>query len=150
MLDLIIEGADLIDGTGAPRQRADIGILEGLIAATGDLRHTAARQRSDASGRVVAPGFIDVHTHDDQLLLQTQNGPHPKLSQGVTTVITGNCGVSLAPLQTRAPPPPLDLLGSSGWCYAGFADYMDALSASPLAVNAACLIGHSTLRVKHM
>lgn len=150
MLDLIIEGADLIDGTGAPRQRADIGILEGRIAATGDLRRTAARQRSDASGRVVAPGFIDVHTHDDQLLLQTQNGPHPKLSQGVTTVITGNCGVSLAPLQTSAPPPPLDLLGFSGWCYAGFADYMDALAAAPLAVNAACLIGHSTLRVKHM
>jgi N-acyl-D-amino-acid deacylase len=150
MLDLIIEGGELVDGTGAPRQRGDIGILDGRIARIGDLHAMAARHRSDARGLVVAPGFIDVHTHDDQLLLAPADGPHPKLSQGVTTVVTGNCGVSLAPLLTSNPPAPLDILGHTGWKYARFADYLNALEALQPAVNACCLVGHSTLRVKHV
>jgi len=148
--DLIIEGGDLVDGTGAARRRADIGVAAGRIAAIGDLSAQPAGQRVDARDRIVAPGFIDVHTHDDRLLLMPIVGAHPKLSQGVTTVVAGNCGVSLAPLQTRNPPAPLDILGSDGWHYATFGAYMDALAGSELAVNVACLVGHSTLRVRRM
>ena len=150
MFDLIIEGGDVIDGTGAARVRADVGMKGANIAAIGDLSHEPAAERFDARGRIVAPGFIDAHTHDDRLLLMPTHGAHPKLSQGVTTVVTGNCGVSLAPLQTQTPPAPLDILGKDGWVYRSFADYLDALDDSSLAVNVACLVGHSTLRVKHV
>jgi N-acyl-D-amino-acid deacylase len=150
MLDLIIEGGEVIDGTGAPRVRMDVGVSGGKIASLGDLSQVAATERIDARGRILAPGFIDVHTHDDRLLLSAAPDIHPKLSQGVTTVITGNCGVSLAPLQTTRPPAPLDILGRDGWRYGSFGDYLDALEQSGLAVNAACLVGHSTLRVKHV
>ena len=150
MLDLVIEGGELIDGTGAPRCRADIGIRGDKVIAIGLLADQPARQRVNAKGRIVAPGFIDVHTHDDCLLLLEPQGAHPKLSQGVTTVITGNCGISLAPLLTKAPPAPLDLLGTTEWRFDRFADYLDALDEAQPIVNAACLVGHSTLRVKHM
>ena len=83
MLDLIIEGGLLVDGSGAPRRRADVGLRAGLVAELGDLRLRSARERFDARGQIVAPGFIDVHTHDDHLLLQGVEGVHhPKLSQG--------------------------------------------------------------------
>jgi N-acyl-D-amino-acid deacylase len=151
MLDLIIEGGSVIDGSAAPRVRADVGVHEGRIVRMGDLADVAARERFDARGRIVAPGFIDVHTHDDRLLLDAPQGAHPKLSQGVTTVITGNCGVSLAPLCSPvAPPAPLDLLGSDAWRFERFGDYLDALEQARPALNAACLVGHSTLRVRHM
>jgi N-acyl-D-amino-acid deacylase len=85
------------------------------------------------------------------LLLNDASGkPHPKLSQGVTTVITGNCGVSLAPLQSRDVPAPLDILGSDAYHFASFAEYLEALQASRPACNAASLVGHTTLRVKHV
>jgi N-acyl-D-amino-acid deacylase len=150
MFDLIIEGGEIIDGTGAARVRADLGVSGGQILSIGDLSATPAGERVSAHGRIVAPGFIDVHTHDDRLLLMPTAGAHPKLSQGVTTVVAGNCGVSLAPLETTNPPPPLDILGTDGWIYRDFAAYLDALDDSPLAVNVACLVGHSTLRVKYM
>ena len=75
----------------------------------------------------------------------------PKISQGVTTVVTGNCGISLAPLAHPAPPAPLDLLDEGGsYKFTRFADYLDALRATPAAVNAACMVGHSTLRAAVM
>lgn len=150
MLDLIIENGELIDGTGAPRFHADLGIMGDTVVAIGKLADQPARSRVSAKGRIVAPGFIDVHTHDDCLLLRAPAGAHPKLSQGVTTVITGNCGISLAPLVTNAPPAPLDLLGNSDWRFESFASYLDELEKAQPAVNAACLVGHATLRVKHM
>ncbi len=150
MLAIVIEGGELIDGTGAPRLHADIGIVGDKVVAVGNLAGYPARERVSAKGRIVAPGFIDVHTHDDCLLLREPTGAHPKLSQGVTTVITGNCGISLAPLVSSAPPAPLDLLGLSDWRFDSFADYLDALEQVQPAVNAACLVGHTTLRVRHM
>jgi N-acyl-D-amino-acid deacylase len=150
MFDLVIENGELIDGTGAARFRADIGIKGDCIAQLGDLSAAPARTRLSAKGCIVAPGFIDVHTHDDRLLLKPPPGAHPKLSQGVTTVVTGNCGISLAPLITEAPPAPLDLLGRDGYIYASFSDYLNALEQAAPAMNAACLVGHSTLRAKHM
>ena len=128
MFDLIIAGGSVVDGTGAVRVRADVGVVDGYIAAVGDLEGRAAATRHDASGHIVCPGFIDVHTHDDRLLLTEPEGPHPKLTQGVTTVVTGNCGISLAPLSSpQAPPAPLDLLGTEDWRYEHFADYLSAL-----------------------
>ena len=151
MFDLIIEGGTLIDGSGAARRRADGAIAGGRIVAVGDLAGQPAHQREDATGLIVAPGFIDVHTHDDRLLLDAPQGAHPKLSQGVTTVVTGNCGISLAPLvSATTPPAPLDLLGEDRWRFDRFGDYLDAHQQAGPATNAACLVGHSTLRVRHM
>lgn len=149
MHDLLIRGATLVDGSGAPRRRADVAVDGDRIAAVGDLGGAAARRLLDADGLVVAPGFIDSHTHDDRLLLEP-TARQPKLLQGVTTVVTGNCGVSLAPLVTRSPPAPLDLMGSDAWRFAGFADYIAALQAGQPAVNALPLVGHTTLRVGAM
>jgi N-acyl-D-amino-acid deacylase len=150
MLDLVIEKGEVIDGSGAPRMRADVGVQDGRIVASGDLASAAARRRVDANGLVTAPGFIDVHTHDDELLLHTGNEAHPKVLQGVTSVITGNCGVSLAPLVCERAPAPLDVLGPDAFRFASFAAYLGAVEASTPIVNAACLVGHSTLRVAHM
>ncbi len=150
MYDLIIHGGTVIDGTGAQRVQADVAVQGDTIVAVGDLQDALAHKRVDASGRIVAPGFIDVHTHDDVLLLRPPAGAHPKLSQGVTTVITGNCGISIAPLLTQHPPAPLDLLGNTDYRFNSFADYLSALRDAQPAVNAACLVGHSTLRVRHM
>ena len=93
--DLIIRNATIIDGTKAPRYAGDIGVRGGAIAAIGRLDAARAEAEIDASGLVAAPGFIDAHTHDDRLLLSDRDVT-PKVSQGVTTVITGNCGISLA------------------------------------------------------
>jgi len=147
--DTLITGGTVIDGTGAPGARADVGVAEGRIVAVGDLGAATAERAIDASGLVVAPGFIDVHTHDDNLLL-TAPEMAPKASQGVTTVIAGNCGVSLAPLVlSERPPPPLDLLGE-GYRFPRFAAYVETLEAAPAATNAAFLVGHATLRVGAM
>jgi N-acyl-D-amino-acid deacylase len=151
--DLVIRNATVIDGTRAPRRRADIGVRGRRIAAIGALDAAKGDSEIDASGLVAAPGFIDVHTHDDRLLLSNRDVT-PKLSQGVTTVITGNCGISLAhsPRPSGAPTPPLDLLDSEGgWFrFATFRDYRDALESAPPAINAACLVGHTTFRVATM
>ena len=149
MLDLLIEGGELIDGTGAARRRADLGIAGGTVAAVGDLSGTAAHRRVDARGLIVAPGFIDCHTHDDLLLLE-HPAAHPKLLQGVTTVVAGNCGISLAPLVADGPPSPLDVMGASSLRHASFAAYMADLQAARPAVNAAALVGHTTLRIGAM
>jgi N-acyl-D-amino-acid deacylase len=149
--DLIVRNGTLIDGTRAPRYVADVAVRGERIAAIGRLGSARAATELDASGRIVAPGFIDAHTHDDRLMLSAPQMA-PKVSQGVTTVVAGNCGVSLAPLpegMRRPVPPPLDLLDDEGgWFrFASFADYVDALRAQPAATNCALLVGHTTLRV---
>jgi N-acyl-D-amino-acid deacylase len=149
--DLVIRNATVIDGSGAPRYTADIALKDSVIAAIGrDLLRGV--EEIDASGLVAAPGFIDAHTHDDRLML---SGPDmaPKVSQGVTTVVAGNCGISLAPAPRGMPKPvtpPLDLLDNDGsWFrFPTFAAYVEALEASPAATNCALLVGHSSLRVQ--
>lgn len=150
-LDLIIRGGTVIDGTRAPRFDADIGIVDGRIVAIGDLSGREARQTLDARGRIVSPGFIDSHTHDDQALL-SQPDMTFKVSQGVTTVVTGNCGISIAPLRAGAPmPAPLNLLDAGTQPpFETLRGYLDALRATPAAVNVAALVGHSSLRVNVM
>jgi N-acyl-D-amino-acid deacylase len=149
--DLLIRGGTVVDGTRAPRFDADVGIVDGRIAAMGDLAKHPAREMLDAAGRIVAPGFIDSHTHDDQALL-AQPDMTFKVSQGVTTVVAGNCGISIAPLSADSPlPSPLDLLDVSAKARFGtFAAYFAQLDRTPAAVNMAALVGHSTLRVRTM
>lgn len=154
IFDLLIRNASIIDGTGAPRRPGDIGILGDRIAAIGDLSSAHGHQEIDLGGRVAAPGFIDAHTHDDRALLSNPDMT-PKVSQGITTVITGNCGISLAPMPRTVPQPvtpPLNLLDDEGgWFrFERFGDYVRALREQPAATNCALLVGHTTLRVVAM
>jgi N-acyl-D-amino-acid deacylase len=146
--DLVLRGGRVIDGTGAPAVTADVAIAGDRIVAVERVNVPGEAEVIDVGGLVVAPGFIDVHTHDDLALL-AQPDMAPKVSQGVTTVIAGNCGVSLAPILAERPaPPPLDFGVARSFRH--FADYLDALDAAPAAANAACLVGHSTLRAAVM
>ncbi|MGE0007783.1 MAG: amidohydrolase family protein [Parvibaculaceae bacterium] len=149
--DLVLRRAVLIPGDGSGRFEADIAVEGDRIAAIGRLSGERAAEEIDVKGKVVAPGFIDVHTHDDGALLSPR-GMDPKISQGVTTVIAGNCGVSLAPLRLdKAPPPPFTLVGGSeNFRFDRFADYVAELEACGIATNAALLVGHTTLRQRVM
>jgi N-acyl-D-amino-acid deacylase len=152
--DLVVRHGTLIDGTGSARRQADVGIRGAHVAAVGDLAGLCGAVEIDATGRIVAPGFIDSHTHDDRYLMLDPDMP-AKLSQGVTTVVTGNCGISLAPWGApvgATVPPPLNLLGHDPALFgdATFAAYLARLEAAPAAVNAACLVGHTTLRAATM
>jgi len=146
----LVHGGTVIDGTGASGYRADVRIEDGRIVEIGADLDARGAERIDATARVVAPGFIDVHTHDDQYVLSSPQAL-PKLSQGVTTVIVGNCGISLAPLVHPDVPPPLNLLGGPGkHVFATMRAYVEAVGAARPAVNVAALVGHSTLRVATM
>lgn len=151
--DLLITGGTLIDGTRAPRFDADVGIRDGAVAAIGPLAMSGASadRMIDARDRIVAPGFIDAHTHDDQAAL-SQPDMRFKVSQGVTTVITGNCGISAAPLRPDMPlPMPLNLIDAPAeGRFTSFAAYLQALRDRPAAVNVAAMVGHSTLRAGAM
>ena len=150
--DVVFRNATVIDGTGASRFRADVAVSGDRIAAVGDLGAATADREIDAAGRALAPGFIDAHTHDDRAVLCGPACMLCKMSQGVTTVVVGNCGISLSPVRmTRRPPPPLDLLGDEEWwTFDSFGAYADRLRAEPAPVNTVALIGHMSLRVEAM
>lgn len=149
----LLENGRVIDGSGAPGWVGDVLLVDDRIAALGpnlleQLPDGLSRQdlsRVDCSGRVIAPGFIDVHTHDDAIVLK-QPDMLPKVSQGITTVVTGNCGISLVPYVTEQPAPPLNLLGADSFRHGSVDSYASAYAAAQPAVNVAMLIGHTTLR----
>jgi len=149
--DLVIRHGALIDGTGSPPRRADVAVSGDRIVAVGDLGAVVAEREVDAKGRAVAPGFIDAHTHDDRALL-SDPGMAFKASQGVTTVVIGNCGSSLAPLASGRPtPPPLNLFGGPEWWrFPTVESYVTELERAPAAINTAMLVGHATLRTGAM
>lgn len=147
--DFIIRGADLIDGSGAPRRRADLAVRGDRIIAIGQLDGMPAGRRIDAQGRALAPGFIDVHGHDDLMFVEKPALPW-KTSQGITTVVVGNCGVSGAP----APRPgntaaALALLGETP-LFADMAAYLAELERLQPMINVAALVGHANLRLAVM
>ncbi len=151
--DIVVEHGVLVDGTGAPRRAGGLAIKGDRITAVGDVTDVAATHRINAAGAVIAPGFIDCHTHDDRALLDDPDMVC-KLSQGVTTVVAGNCGVSLAPFAPSdgwEMPVPMALLGQkSEYRFPRMADYMAAFRRAAPAVNAAMLCGHNSLRAEAM
>lgn len=150
MVDLLLRGGTIVDGTGGPPVRGDVEIAGDRIVSVGGTAAPGGARVIDIDGLVVAPGFIDAHTHDDRLLF-SDPGMAPKLSQGVTTVVVGNCGISLAPLGTREPVPPLNLVaGGDGPFFDTLDAWFAALDRQPAAINAAALVGHTTLRAVTM
>jgi N-acyl-D-amino-acid deacylase len=150
--DLIIRDVAIFDGTGAPRSQGDVAVSGDRIVAVGDLGAMAGDREVVATGLAIAPGFIDAHTHDDRAVLCGPACMLCKMSQGVTTVVVGNCGISLSPVRMKSRPlPPLDLLGDeSWWTFDSFGAYADRLARDPSPVNSYALIGHMSLRVEAM
>jgi len=155
MLDLKITGGTLIDGSGAPRREGDLGIRDGRIVAFGEVSEEA-RETLDATGCAVAPGFVDVHTHyDAQVFWDGTLSPSPY--HGVTSIVGGNCGFSIAPLVPDAGPylmrmlarvegmPLQSLEAGVPWNWTSFGEYLDAIDGT-LAVNAGFMVGHSAIR----
>jgi N-acyl-D-amino-acid deacylase len=151
--DLLIRGGRVIDGTGAPPRDADVAVAEGRIAAVGSVDGEAVRV-IDAAGRAVAPGFIDVHSHDDVALLLDPRLDF-KAAQGVTTVVCGNCGIGAAPANER-----LEQFYARGlevilgplkdFAWRSLGQFYDAVRAARPAVNAAFLVPHGALRIATM
>ncbi|MFP1823557.1 N-acyl-D-amino-acid deacylase family protein [Lonsdalea quercina] len=149
--DLLFLNVTVVDGTGADPYVADVAIRGDRIAAIGQLAGHAAGRTIEGDGRCLTPGFIDVHTHDDTHVIRTPD-MLAKISQGVTTVIVGNCGISASPVTLPgAPPDPMNLLGGEdAFIYPTFGDYADAVENARPSVNVAALIGHTALRANVM
>src|SRR5689334_5557450 len=145
MYDLIISSGSVIDGSGGPAVRADVAISGSTIARVGDLTGAAAKTRVDASGKVVAPGFIDTHAHSEISLLARPEAP-AKIRQGVTTEVVGNCGFSAFPLDERTRKLALKfsapVLGHSDldWNWTDLSGYFERLATQGSGVNVATLV----------
>ena len=156
MLDLVIRGATIVDGTGAAARPGDLGIAGGRIVTVGTVDDEAA-ETFDATGLVVAPGFVDPHTHYDAQLFWDP-AASPSNVHGVTSVVAGNCGFTLAPLRpgdgdylrrmmARVEGMPLAALENGvDWSWEGFDQYLDRLDGAGIGVNAGFMVGHCALR----
>lgn len=149
--DILIRNARVLDGSGAAPERMDVAVCGDRIGEVGPKLECKTQAAMDADGLALAPGFVDVHTHDDTAVIRTP-AMLPKLSQGVTTVIVGNCGISASPVKLRGElPDPMNLLGDAdAFRYPAFAAYLAAIREAQPAVNVAALIGHTALRNNHM
>ena len=156
MFDLVIRNGRIVDGTGAPGFLGDVAIEDGRIVATGSISD-AGKTEIDAAGKVVAPGFIDPHTHFDAQLLWDGRAK-PAIEHGITTIVPGNCSLSLAPLKEEHR---MKLVGMFNqieempikafeegvvWDYESFEEYIARIS-NDLTVNVAPLVGHSLIRL---
>lgn len=149
--DTLIRRASVIDGTGAAPEVLDVAVSGDCVAAMGPSLNLDADRVVDAEGLALAPGFIDTHTHADLALLRDP-AMLASVSQGVTTVITGNCGISGAPVELRGEPvDPMNLLGRRAeFRYPTFHAYVEAVKTAKPSVNVAALVGHTSLRNNQM
>lgn len=149
--DYLFRNVTVIDGSGSPEYRADVAIQGDRIAEIAPAIRGEAMREIDGSGRVLAPGFIDVHTHDDINVIRMPEYL-PKISQGITTVIVGNCGISAAAATMKGSvPDPMNLLGDAAqFVYPTVADYAHAVEQARPAINVGTLVGHTALRNNHM
>ena len=155
--DTLIRGGTVIDGTGAPARRADVGIVGSRIAAVGELATSSATVVVDATDRLVTPGFVDIHTHLDAQIawdpMATSSCYH-----GVTSVVMGNCGVTFAPckpedreymaelMESVEDIPRRAILEGLPWDWVTFGEYLDSLERMPKGVNVGGMVGHCALR----
>jgi len=156
--DLVIAGGTVVDGTGAEPYVGDVAIAGGRIVYAGPRFTGPARDRIDAGGRIVTPGFVDIHTHYDGQAAWSEE-LSPSSSHGVTTVVTGNCGVGFAPCRTADHDalirlmegvediPGVVMATGLPWTWQTFPEYLAALEAKPRDIDVACLLPHSPLRV---
>ena len=154
--DLIIKNGMVVDGSGLPRFQADVGIVQGKIAAIGRIRDSA-QEVIDAEGHVVAPGFVDAHTHMDAQVFWDPLGTC-SCWHGITSVVMGNCGFSLAPcaekdkllvmrnLERAEDIAPEAMQAGIPWSWTTYPEYLDAVDQLPKGINYAAYIGHSALR----
>lgn len=152
MTQTIIAGALLYDGSGDDAFAADVTIADGLITAVAPARALLPEGAIDARGLALSPGFIDAHTHDD-LVVVTAPAMTPKITQGVTTVVVGNCGISAGAGRAHGEtlPDPMVLLGSPrDFAYDDFAAYAEAVDAARPATNVIALVGHTALRAHQL
>jgi len=155
MYDVIIANGEIVDGSGQESFAADIGIKDGKIVAVGLLDDQQAEERADASGKVVAPGFVDIHCHSDSVLFK-KPPEVSKILQGVTTETIGNCGLSAAPVN----PATLELLqkytaaifadGIMPWDWQSTGEFLARIEQEKPIGNVASLVGHGTVRIAVM
>ena len=151
--DIVIKNGNVVDGTGNPSTKLDVGVLDGKISSVGQLDTSQAEYVIDAGGLIVTPGFIDIHTHSDLTLLINPKA-ESKVRQGVTTEVLGNCGTSPAPINEST----LDLLKKTwgheadyvAWDWKTFGDYLQQIENQKTAVNVVGLVGHGTIRIAVM
>jgi N-acyl-D-amino-acid deacylase len=150
--DLIVANGMVVDGAGTAARRADVGLKGNMIDALGDLTSAEARRRLDATGCIVAPGFIDIHNHSDLVLL-ADGRAESMIRQGVTTLVTGNCGLTPAPVHDAVRDDlRKTLIGPSygSWRWNSFGQFLDELRAAPKATHVAPLVGHGAIRAAAM
>jgi N-acyl-D-aspartate/D-glutamate deacylase len=154
--DVVIRGGEIVDGTGSGPRRADVAIQGDRIALVGDVSEDAALV-IDASGRIVTPGFVDIHAHMDAQVMWDPMASSP-CWHGITTMLNGNCGLSLAPvrpeeasflvklLESVEDIPAKAILAGTRFTGGSFGDYLDTLDGLPMGINVASLVGHTAVR----
>ena len=153
MVDLVIRNGDVIDGTGTPAVKCDVAVANGKIELVGDASGMQADREWDAEGKTVCPGFIDIHSHSDFTLIANRNA-ESGVRQGITTVVTGNCGHGPAPAPVKELAKGNTIGFNEKWgldfSWNTFDEYLQSLFSPGVAINAAPLVPHGTVRLAVM